>query len=357
MDNPAKPAKLVWQLAGIGPEGTPWLVTISTSPFKVGRLNVCNLCLSDESISRHHAEFYLEDGRLRICDMGSTNGTYVNRQRLKEKEIYPLSSGDMVHFGGLEFKVLHRDSEEDLTERRDPYVDKFKEMLESKAVVPHYQPMVKFSDGLIAGYELLGRAHFTGLPEMPEFIFPIAKRLGEDEELSALFRDEGVKKVAQGNYQGKLFFNTLPKEFYRPGLPQDLLKLRQSAPDVHLGLEVNENTVSDVRAIKKVRDFLKENDISLAYDDFGAGQARLVEIIRVPPDYLKFDISLIRNIDSIPALKKMVGGLVKMCQDAGITTVAEGIEQPEEAEVCREMGFELAQGFYYGRPTPNPPGF
>jgi EAL domain-containing protein (putative c-di-GMP-specific phosphodiesterase class I) len=349
--------KPLWQLAGIGFDGSPWLTTISTDKFKVGRLNGCQLCLSDESISRRHAEFRVEAGALSISDLGSTNGTFVNRERLVPGRLHPLSTGDMVHFAGLEFKVLQADPEEDITTCRDPLVDTFKQMLETKSVVPMYQPMLKFSDGqTIVGYELLGRAHFTGLPEMPELIFPIARRLGEDEELSALFRDEGVKKVARSGYQGRLFFNTLPKELYRPELPDALLALRQSAPDVHLGLEVNENTVPNVKAIQTLREFLDEQDIELSYDDFGAGQARLVEIVKTPPDYLKFDKALISNIDRIPAQKNMVRELVKICRDAGITTVAEGIELPEEAEACREIQFDLAQGYYYGRPSPTPPG-
>jgi EAL domain-containing protein (putative c-di-GMP-specific phosphodiesterase class I) len=348
--------KPLWQVAGIGVEGSPWLTTISTSPFKVGRFNSCQLCLSDESISRHHAEFHVEAGALSLCDLGSTNGTFVNRKRLLPNKRRPLSTGDMVHFAGIEFRVLQADPEDEITSCRDPLVDTFKQMLETRAVVPMYQPMVKFSDGATMGYELLGRAHFRGLPEMPELIFPIAKRLGEDEELSALFRDEGVRMVAENGYQGTIFFNTLPKELYRPELPVALLALRRSAPNVHLGLEVNENTIPNVKAIQAMRDFLDEQDIELSYDDFGAGQARLVEIVKTPPDYLKFDISLITNIDRMPAQKNMARDLVKICRDAGITTVAEGVESAEEAAVCREINFDLAQGYYFGRPSPEPPG-
>ena len=346
-----------WQLAGIGPEGTPWLVTISTNPFMVGRRNDCNLCLSDDGISRHHAELRLESGLLYLCDSGSTNGTYVNSRRLREKEACPLSPGDRVHFAGIEFKVLQRDLEDELTDRRDPYVDKFREMLDTRAVVPHYQPMVKLSDGkTVVGYELLGRTNYLGLPEMPEFIFPIARNLGEDEVLSALFRDEGVKQVVRNGYRGTLFFNTLPLELFRQRFLKDLLALLQSAPGVHLGLEVNEHTATNVKAIQSLRDFLDEHKMKLSYDDFGAGQSRLIEIIKTPPDFLKFDRVLISNIDRIPAQASMVKGLVAMCREAGITTVAEGVEVSAEAESCREIGFDLAQGFYFGRPSPEPPG-
>jgi EAL domain-containing protein (putative c-di-GMP-specific phosphodiesterase class I) len=41
-----------------------------------------------------------------------------------------------------------------------------------------------------------------------------------------------------------------------------------------------------------------------------------------------------------------------MAHDAGIRTLAEGVESQEEADVCRDIGFELAQGFYFGYPAP-----
>ena len=122
-----------------------------------------------------------------------------------------------------------------------------------------------------------------------------------------------------------------------------------------LGVEVNEHTLTDVKGIQKLREFLDEHGIKLSYDDFGAGQSRLVEIIKTPPDFLKFDRVLIRNIDRIPAQANVVRGLVYMCRDAGIVSVAEGVEVSAEAEACRELGFDLAQGFYFGRPLPEPP--
>ena len=48
----------------------------------------------------------------------------------------------------------------------------------------------------------------------------------------------------------------------------------------------------------------------------------------------------------------MLATLVKMAQELGVVTLAEGVECDAESEVCREIGFELAQGFYYGEPAP-----
>jgi EAL domain-containing protein (putative c-di-GMP-specific phosphodiesterase class I) len=75
--------------------------------------------------------------------------------------------------------------------------------------------------------------------------------------------------------------------------------------------------------------------------------------VQVPPDYLKFDIHMIRDLHLANAAKRqLVKTLVSMVHDFQITALAEGIERQEELEVCKEIGFEFAQGYLFGRPTP-----
>jgi len=76
-------------------------------------------------------------------------------------------------------------------------------------------------------------------------------------------------------------------------------------------------------------------------------------LAKTPPDFLKFDISLIRHIHLAPKrLHQMVLTFVKAAHDLGIKTLAEGIECHDEGETCRQLGFEYAQGYFYGRPSP-----
>ncbi len=98
---------------------------------------------------------------------------------------------------------------------------------------------------------------------------------------------------------------------------------------------------------------LRSLNIQLAYDDFGAGQARLVDLIEVPPDYLKFDICLVRDIHKgTDQRRQMLETLVRMAHDLGVAVLAEGIECQEEGEICAQLGFDFAQGYYYGKPAP-----
>jgi EAL domain-containing protein (putative c-di-GMP-specific phosphodiesterase class I) len=128
--------------------------------------------------------------------------------------------------------------------------------------------------------------------------------------------------------------------------------LRDSAPNQSLSLEIHEAAVTDLDAMAQLRRQLTDLNIYLAYDDFGAGQARILDLVEVPPDVLKFDISLVRDINNAsPKRHRMVSMLVEMVRDFGISPLAEGIETSAEAETCLQLGFELAQGFYFGRPA------
>jgi hypothetical protein len=98
---------------------------------------------------------------------------------------------------------------------------------------------------------------------------------------------------------------------------------------------------------------LKDLNIQIAYDDFGAGQNRLAELCNAAPDVLKFDMGLIRDIDKAsPERVKVLGSLVQIVLDLGVQPLAEGIENENEAEVCKDLGFTLAQGYHFGRPAP-----
>jgi EAL domain-containing protein (putative c-di-GMP-specific phosphodiesterase class I) len=96
---------------------------------------------------------------------------------------------------------------------------------------------------------------------------------------------------------------------------------------------------------------LDDLNMKLAYDDFGAGQARLHELVEARPNFVKFDRKMICGIDSAEASRcQLIETLVGMCRQLGIVTLAEGVETAGEAKACRALGFELMQGYYFGRP-------
>lgn len=360
-----------WFLEGSLGHGNTWLIPIEKLPFTIGRHEGSSLTLSSKKISRYHAVIDEFGGILRVRDLGSTNGTFVNRQPLRdERNDVALQAGDVLHFGGMAFRLLTEqesaDEEPDASavvsttvmlddaERLPTFViqaKEFKQMLRSGAVSPRFQPIMRLPDGPSIGHELLGRGAFPGLPESPLELFAIAEHLGLEVALSQVFRRVGVAESKRLENRGTLFINMHPAEIELTSLLAALKELRDAEPSAPLALELHEKTVTDAIGMKRLKAALQDMQIQLAYDDFGAGQARLLELIQAPPDYLKFDISLIRDIHlQPPRSQQVIKTLVDIAKDLGIATLAEGVEVAEEAEVCVKLGFELAQGYFYSRP-------
>ena len=162
-----------------------------------------------------------------------------------------------------------------------------------------------------------------------------------------------MELAAQRRDLPTVFLNTHPVEFTRPGLLESLEELREIAPQLDLALEIHESVLTRPAAIAELRALLLERNIALAYDDFGAGQARLLELAEAPPHYLKFDQRFISGLDQAPLPKRrLLQSLLSLARELLVKTVAEGIETTAEARVCAEIGFTHAQGFHVGRPRP-----
>ena len=147
--------------------------------------------------------------------------------------------------------------------------------------------------------------------------------------------------------------NTHPKELDRSELYDSLVTLREAAPEQAITLEIHEGVSTNRGMMRELCAFLKDYEIKLAFDDFGVGRARLVELSEVRPDYLKFDMKLTKNIETAPASRQeLVALFANMVNNLGIKTLAEGVETRECHEILVQMGFQLGQGFYYGRPCP-----
>jgi EAL domain-containing protein (putative c-di-GMP-specific phosphodiesterase class I) len=117
-------------------------------------------------------------------------------------------------------------------------------------------------------------------------------------------------------------------------------------------LEVHEWAIGNLVMMGELKSRLRDLDVGLAYDDFGAGHARLLELGEVPPDFLKFDIRFIHAIDQAPASRaRLLRSLVGAAQDLGVKTIAEGVETQAQAEALVELGCAMAQGYHLGRPV------
>jgi EAL domain-containing protein (putative c-di-GMP-specific phosphodiesterase class I) len=211
------------------------------------------------------------------------------------------------------------------------------------------------------GYEALGRGIGDDGERMPpNDLFELASALDREAELSDSMRDEAIRTFDSDMGEQSellLFVNTHPaelKEGVEPLLDSLERWVRKGLP-CRLVLEIHEAAVASPTILRRLAEGLIELDIDLAFDDFGTGQARLLELVEVAPRFLKFDRAWVSGIDQAPpARRSMMERMVTLVRELGVATLAEGVETAAEAEVCRQMGFELGQGWFYGRPEPLP---
>jgi len=331
------------------------LTVIHPFPFSIGRKSGNSLQINSRAVSSQHAEIQILDDDLILVDRQSTNGTYVNGQRVAGE--MKLKNEDLVQIADVAFRVRYDNHataantiNEDLCDQALALVQ-FDRMMENRLVTPHFQPIIEMTDGATVGYEVLARSRMFGL-ESSVAMFSAASRLNMEVELSHMLRWEGVREAQGLPSTMQVYLNTHPLELERPDLFDTMRQVRDFAPNLLMTLEIHEAAITHPQAMRELREKLRDINIQIAYDDFGAGQNRLAELIESPPDVLKFDMSLIRAIDQASSdRQRMVASLVKIVLDLGVAPLAEGIETQAEADVCSTMGFTLAQGFYYGRPT------
>jgi EAL domain-containing protein (putative c-di-GMP-specific phosphodiesterase class I) len=327
-------------------------------PFRIGRADGLSLVLPSSHVSKHHAEIYTDGLALRIRDLGSRNGTFVNRQAVSDALLHEQ---DVLHIGGHEFRVVRVTPDQDASDTTPLGAHMLNgavrvvDLIRKGAVTVLYQPIVSLPGMEVEGYEALGRGCHAGLPESPVELFDLAGALGADvqAELSRLFRRKAVELVRGRAAAPLLFLNTHPADLETPGLIESLQELRAGAPDARLVLEIHESALAQPDLMSWLHGRLSQIGVALAYDDFGAGQARLFELAEAPPEYLKLDRRFVTGIDTAPASRQqLVRSLVAAVRELNVRTVAEGVETGPEAEACQRAGFQLAQGHRFGQPRP-----
>lgn len=354
-----------WYLSGRLEPGLPVSKYFITGEcFTIGRRNGLSLTLPSMRVSGRHAELLIVGGHLFIRDLGSTNGTYVNHKPLTRPK--QIKEGDHIEVADVEFLVgyqqtgsetrIHPELKKTMrsisTFEPDWIFSQFDRLIRTRSITPHYQPIIRLQDFAIFGYEALARSDVPGL-ETPSAMFETAELVRREVELSLVCRERAIEVAGGIGQKVRIFVNTHPRESLDRDVLPSLRRLRSAVPNVPIVLEVHEGTVNDPARMREFSAELKTLGVQLAYDDFGSGQSRLLELVQCPPDFLKFDLSLIRGIDQAPAHQhRMLRMLIQMARDFTAATLAEGIETAAEAEVCRELGFDYAQGYLYGRPLP-----
>lgn len=339
------------------------LIVVDSSPFLIGRTIAANFVLSDHQVSNKHAVIERIGDQFRVRDLGSTNGTFVNGTRVTQVLLAP---GDILHVAREEFRFDYPKPQaagDSVFLRTVPLQDaspksiirggqQMAEMLKQQAVRVIFQPIVCMETREPLGYESLARGTMSDMSIKPMELLKLAEQHGLAGPLSRLFREAAVQDA--GNLlPGKLLFlNLHPMELEERDLLNSLWDLQKRlSPERSVVIEIPETAITNIATIRRLRDQLKSHGFLVAYDDFGAGQSRFMELTEVPPDFIKLDMQLIRNIHESGVRQHLIGALIRVGAELNVQIIAEGVETREEAQVCHALGCQYGQGYWFGRPT------
>ncbi|MEW6177015.1 MAG: EAL domain-containing protein [Pseudomonadota bacterium] len=211
-----------------------------------------------------------------------------------------------------------------------------------------YQPIVHLVENRIVGHEALAR--FRADPQRtPDKWFDEAGQVGLQKELEIALIEAALQGFDRLPADSYLSLNVSPETILAGAVGEVLA----SQPLDRLMLEVTEHAlVQDYERLAEVLEPLRREGLRLAVDDAGAGYASFRHILKLKPDVIKLDASLIRNVDSDTGCRALAAALIRFAEETGCKVVAEGVETQEELAMLRRLAVNKAQGYLLGRPAP-----
>ncbi|MEY2432359.1 MAG: hypothetical protein QOC92_2084 [Acidimicrobiaceae bacterium] len=235
--------------------------------------------------------------------------------------------------------------------------------IDRRELVLHYQPLVALGTGQVAGVEALVRwQHPTrGLVAPMEFV-PTAEDTGLIIPIGAWVLQEACAAAArwQPGPDGKpieMSVNISARQLFDPSFVAVVTDIvgHSGIEARQLTLEITESVLMEDTALAvRQLNALRALGVRIALDDFGTGYSSLSYLRSFPVDVLKIDKSFIDNVAVDLEGESFVKAILHLAQVLRVTTVAEGVEQPAQADRLRELGCDQAQGFFFGQPAAEP---
>ncbi len=211
-----------------------------------------------------------------------------------------------------------------------------------------FQPIVSSDSRTAYGYEALLRSNEPTLPH-PGAVIEAAERLDRLDELGRCIRQKVADAAETLDGDALLFVNLHTRDLADPMLLSADAPLAKFASRVVL--EITERAaLDDIKDVKARVAALRAIGYRIAVDDLGAGYAGLTSFALLEPEFVKFDMSLVRGVHTSALRQKLIGSMSTLCHDMGMKVVAEGIETIEEREVVMKLRCDLLQGYLLGRP-------
>lgn len=232
-------------------------------------------------------------------------------------------------------------------------VTQFHKLLSEENVSMRFMPIIHLPDGETLGWEALARGPVDSLFEYPAMLFKYAEETDSVFRLEHICRKRAMDQLRYLKPSQKLFINLDPRAIDDPYLLRGEVfsQIEQFGLNPHnIVLEITErHAISNYAVFRKIIEEYRKKGYLIAVDDAGAGYSSLESITEIYPDFIKLDMSLIRNVDVDPIKQALLETFVQFANKVGCKIIAEGIETQRELETLMEVGVAYGQGYYLGR--------
>ena len=237
------------------------------------------------------------------------------------------------------------------------------EMLREDSLVTYFQPIVACSDPAnVFAYESLMRGKGAdGSVIPPGRILEYARAGDMLFQVDRAARLSAIRCANKHAIATNIFINFTPTAVYDPAFclrtTVEAIKNTPFKPENIVFEVIESESIHDVDHVVRVLEFYRENGYRIALDDLGAGYSSLNLLTRLKPDFIKIDMDLVRGVNKDDYKARISSMLLKLANDLGTKSVAEGVETEEEWHWLRDNGADFIQGYLFGKPNevPQPP--
>jgi|GEM_PF-1310686 len=233
------------------------------------------------------------------------------------------------------------------------WIQRIKKAIETDKIVPFFQPIINNQNGKREKYETLVRLideeeHII----TPYFFINIAKQTKYYAQITKIMIEKAF--VAFHDKPVEFSVNITSDDIFNPEVKTFLFeKLEQYPIGNRLVLEIVESeSIENFSEVARFMDEVKSHGCKVAIDDFGTGYSNFEYLLKLKPDFIKIDGSMIREIHKNQDAAQLVSVIVAFAQKMGIQTVAEFVEDGEIEAMVKQLGIDYSQGYLYSEPTP-----
>ena len=230
----------------------------------------------------------------------------------------------------------------------------FRSIVRQGQITMLFQPIYDFKKGSVLAWEALARGPRGCDFENPSLLFDFAEQTGQLFILEQACRARAMQTVGTLGPGQRLFLNIHPRAVVDPnfttGKTLELIRKHGLEPD-NIVFEITErHSIKDFTSFHKTLDHYRSQGFKIAVDDAGTGYSGLSTIAALKPDFIKVDMSLIRDVDKDPVRRALMETMVTLAGRIGSEIIAEGIESKGEASALIEIGVHYGQGYFLSRP-------